>query len=41
MKEAGVWMRSKKKYKVTTDSDHKQLVFDHLLRREFDVVQPN
>jgi len=23
MKEAGVWVRSKKKYKVTTDSNHK------------------
>jgi putative transposase len=41
MKEADVWVRSKKKYKVTTDSDHKQPVFDNLLKREFDVAQPN
>lgn len=41
MKEAGVWVRSKKKYKVTTDSDHKQPVYENLLKREFDVAQPN
>jgi len=41
MKEAGVWVRSKKKYKVTTNSNHKQPVFDNLLKREFDVKQPN
>jgi hypothetical protein len=41
MKEAGVWVRSKKKYKVTTNSDHKQPVFDNILKREFDVAQPD
>lgn len=41
MKEAGVWVRSKKKYKVTTNSNHKQPVFDNLLKREFDVAQPD
>ena len=41
MKEAGVWVRSKKKYKVTTNSDHKQPVFDNLFKREFDVAQPD
>ncbi|PCJ40464.1 MAG: IS3 family transposase, partial [SAR86 cluster bacterium] len=41
MKEAGVWVRSKKKYKVTTNSDHKLPVFDNLLKREFDVAQPD
>ncbi|OUS30842.1 transposase [Thalassotalea sp. 42_200_T64] len=41
MKEADVWVRSKKKYKVTTNSDHKQPVFDNLLKREFDVAQPD
>ena len=41
MKEAGVWVRSKKKYKVTTNSDHKQPIFDNLLKREFDVAQPD
>ena len=41
MKEAGVWVRSKKKYKVTANSDHKQPIFDNLLQREFDVAQPD
>jgi len=41
MKEAGVCGRSKKKYKVTTNSDHKQPIFDHLLKREFDVAHSN
>lgn len=41
MKEAGVWVRSKKKYKVTTNSVHKQPVFDNVLKREFDVAQPD
>ena len=41
IKEAGVWLRSKKKYKVTTNCDHKQHVFDNLLKREFDVAQPD
>jgi len=39
MKEAGVWVGSKKKYKVTTNSNHKPPVFDNLLKREFDVAQ--
>jgi len=41
MKEAGVWVRSKKKYKVTTDSNHKLPLFDNVLNREFDVAEPN
>lgn len=41
MKKAGVWVRSKKKYKVTTNSEHNQPVFDNLLKREFDVAQPD
>jgi len=39
LKDAGVWVRSKKKCKVTANSDHKQPVFDNLLKREFDVDQ--
>lgn len=39
MREAGVQVRHRKKYKVTTDSDHKQPVFDNLLDRQFDVSQ--
>ncbi len=41
MKEAGVWVRSKKKYKVTTDSKHQQPVYDNVLNRGFDVTKPD
>jgi putative transposase len=37
MDEAGVKVRSRKTFKVTTNSDHKQPVFDNVLDREFDV----
>jgi transposase InsO family protein len=39
MKETGVWVRSKKKYKVTTDSNHKLPLFDNLLNRQFDIKE--
>jgi transposase InsO family protein len=39
MREAGVRVRQRKKYKVTTNSNHKQPVYDNLLQREFDVAQ--
>ena len=39
MREAGVQVRHRKKYKVTTNSNHKQPVFDNLLQRQFDVAQ--
>ena len=35
MKEAGVIVRHRKKYKVTTDSDHKLPIYENLLNREF------
>jgi putative transposase len=41
MKEAGVQVRYRKKYKVTTNSQHSQPVFDNLLNRQFAVAQPN
>lgn len=41
MKEAGVSVKRRKKYKVTTDSNHKQPLFDNVLTREFDVQQPD
>ena len=41
MKEAGVQVKHRKKYKVTTNSNHKQPVFDNVLNREFDVEQPD
>ena len=41
MKEAGVAVKHKKKYKVTTDSNHQQPVFDNLLKRDFSPEQPD
>ena len=41
MEEAGVWVRYKKKYKVTTNSDHKKPVFKNQLEQKFDASQPN
>ena len=41
MKEAGVAVKHKKKYKVTTDSNHQQPVFDNLLNRDFSAEQPD
>ena len=41
MKEAGVQVKHRKKYKVTTNSNHKQPVFDNVLNRQFDVAQPD
>ena len=34
-------MKSRKKYKVTTNSNHKQPVFDNVLGRNFKAGQPN
>ena len=39
MREAGVQVRHRKKFKVTTNSNHKQPVYDNLLNRQFDVPQ--
>jgi len=41
MDEAGVKVRSRKKFKVTTNSDHKQPVFKNVLGRGFDVNEPD
>jgi len=41
MKEAGIQVRHKKKFKVTTNSNHKLPLFENLLERQFDVAQPN
>ena len=41
MKEAGVRVRHKKKYKITTNSEHKQPIFENLIQRQFDVEQPD
>lgn len=41
MKEADVQVRNRKKYRVTTDSDHNLPVFDNLINRDFTVSQPD
>jgi len=40
-KEATVKAKQRRKYKVTTNSNHKQPVFDNLLNREFAVARTN
>jgi putative transposase len=39
MREASVQVRQRKKYKVTTNSNHKQPVYENLLDRQFDQPQ--
>ncbi len=39
MQEANVSVRRRKKYKVTTNSNHQQPIFDNLVQRQFDVPQ--
>jgi putative transposase len=39
MREADVQVRYRRKYKVTTNSNHKQPVFDNLVQRQFDVPE--
>jgi putative transposase len=41
MKEANVWVRYKKKFKATTNSDHNKPVYDNELQQNFDVKLPN
>lgn len=41
MNEAGVFVRYRKKYKVTTNSKHKQPVFENKLNRQFIMEQPD
>lgn len=41
MKQAGVQVKQRKKYKVTTDSKHKHPVFENLLERDFSPAQPD
>ena len=41
MKEAGVFVRYRKKYKVTTNSNHKKPLFENVLNRQFTTTQPN
>jgi len=32
MREAGVWVRYRRRFRVTTDSDHRKLVYPNRLR---------
>lgn len=41
MRETGVQVRQRKKYKVTTNSNHQQPVFENKLSRQFDVASPD
>jgi transposase InsO family protein len=41
MKEASVWVRYKKKYKATTNSDHKKPIDDNELKQDFVAQQPD
>jgi putative transposase len=41
MQEAGVMVRYRKRYKVTTNSNHKKLVFENVLNRQFYPVAPD
>jgi len=41
MKEANVWVRYKKKYKSTTNSDHNKPLYKNELEQNFTVEQPN
>jgi len=41
MREAGVTVRHRKQYKVTTDSNHQLPVFENQLNRQFTVTRPD
>jgi len=41
MREADVKAWQRRRFKVTTNSNHKHPLFDHLLKREFDVPEPD
>ena len=41
MREAGVWVRYRRRYRVTTNSNHRQPVFENRLQRDFSMDAPN
>jgi putative transposase len=41
MKEVNVWVRYKKKYKSTTNSEHNKLLYKNELEQNFTTEQPN
>jgi len=41
MREAGVWVRYRRRYRATTNSDHRQPVFENRLTRDFSAEAPD
>jgi len=41
MREAGVWVRYRRRYRVTTNSKHDQPMFENRLERQFAVEAPD
>jgi transposase InsO family protein len=41
MREAGVWVRYRRRYRVTTNSNHRKAVFENRLERNFEVEAPD
>jgi transposase InsO family protein len=41
MREAGVWVRYRRRYRATTNSNHRQAVFENRLERNFEVEAPD
>lgn len=41
MREANVWVRYRRRYRVTTNSNHRQAVFENRLKRNFAVSKPD
>jgi len=41
MREAGVWVRYRRRYRVTTESNHRKAVFPNRLERDFAPSAPN
>lgn len=41
MREANVWVRYKKKYKSTTNSDHNKPIYQNELKQYFSVAEPD
>ncbi len=41
MVQAGLWCKTKKKFKVTTDSKHNKPIAPNLLERQFTVAEPD
>jgi transposase InsO family protein len=41
MREAGIWVRYRRRYRVTTDSNHRQPVFENRLKRDFTAKGPD